>query len=186
MMSSGWFSASSPVTRKVRAYLAPVNRVTSAPALFDASQQGAFDLDNPPAPWISLGAVQGFARTACSKSAPIMTGIPAAIQDQARETLEARVSFECLSWTKLTMAIATGSQHMNLLAPVGGAALAADGAQAIPAVPIQPAQRQVFFSLLLVMLASSLWVQSSRSMRTIAARRASSVRQSRAHIFASP
>ena len=32
------------------------------------------------------------------------------------------------------MALATGSQHMNLLAPASGAAPAADGAQAAPAV----------------------------------------------------
>ena len=32
-----------------------------------------------------------------------------------------QVSCEFLSWTKLTMALATGSQHMNLLAPVSGA-----------------------------------------------------------------
>jgi hypothetical protein len=44
------------------------------------------------------------------------------------------VSLQFLSWTKLTMALATGSQHMNLLSPVTGAAAAADGAQAATAV----------------------------------------------------
>jgi hypothetical protein len=49
-----------------------------------------------------------------------------------RETLEAQVSLQFLSWTKLTMALATGSQHMNLLAPASGATAGADGAQALP------------------------------------------------------
>jgi len=50
----------------------------------------------------------------------VLTGIPSATLEQVRETLEAQVSFEFLSWTKLTMALATGSQHMNLLAPASG------------------------------------------------------------------
>jgi hypothetical protein len=53
--------------------------------------------------------------------------------------LQAQVSLQFLSWTKLTMALATGSQHMNLLAPASGAAAAADGAQAAAAV--DPAER---------------------------------------------
>jgi hypothetical protein len=66
-----------------------------------------------------------------------MTGIPAAALEQVRETLEAQVSFQFLGWTKLTMALATGSQHMNLLAPASGAAAAADGATASSAVALQ-------------------------------------------------
>ncbi len=73
-------------------------------------------------------------RKPASKSAPLLTGIPAAPLEQVRETLQAQVSLQFLSWTKLTMALATGSQHMNLLAPLSGAAPAADGAQASPAV----------------------------------------------------
>jgi hypothetical protein len=69
--------------------------------------------------------------------AAVLTGIPASALEQVRETLEAQVSFEFLSWTKLTMALATGSQHMNLLAPAGGAVPAANGAQATTAVTPQ-------------------------------------------------
>ncbi len=67
----------------------------------------------------------------------MLTGIPAGTLEQVRETIEAQVSLEFLSWTKLTMALATGSQHMNLLAAASGAAAAADGAQAVPAVTPQ-------------------------------------------------
>src|ERR1700733_7086404 len=133
-MATNWFSAPAPVARRVRGYFAPVNRAAQTPVLFDPSEQGRFSLDAPPAPWIDLGWVQDFARKAASKSAALMTGIPAAPLEQVRETLEAQVSIQFLSWTKLTMALATGSQHMNILAPASGAAAAADGAQAVPAV----------------------------------------------------
>ena len=133
-MSVTWFSASAPVVRRVRAYFAPVNRAAQAPVLFDPSQQGEFSLDAPPAPWISLGWIQDFARNSASKSTPVLTGIPASALAQVRESLQAQVSLEFLSWTKLTMALATGSQHMNVLAPASGASPAADGAAAAPAV----------------------------------------------------
>lgn len=130
-MSAGWFTSAAPVARRVRAYFAPVNRNAQAPASFDPSRQGRFDLDAPTAPWVSLGWIQGFTRAASGKSAAIMTGMPAAALQQVRETLDAEVSFQFLNWTKLTMALATGSQHMNLLAPAPGSS------QSEPAVAIQ-------------------------------------------------
>jgi hypothetical protein len=136
-MASTWFSAPPPVARRVRAYFAPVNRVAQIPTLFDPSQQGDFNLDAPPAPWINLGWIQDFVRKPASKSSPLLTGIPAAPLEQVRETLQAQVNLQFLSWTKLSMALATGSQHMNVLAVASGAAAAADGAQAIPAVTPQ-------------------------------------------------
>jgi hypothetical protein len=136
-MAASWFSAPAPVARRVRAYFAPVNRAAQTPALFDPPQQGAFNFDAPPAPWISLGWVQDFVRKPASKSSVLLTGIPAAPLEQVRETLQAQISMQFLSWTKLTMALATGSQHMNLLAAASGATPAADGAQAIPAVTPQ-------------------------------------------------
>ncbi len=129
-MSAGWFSAAAPVARRVRAYFAPVQRAAQAPVIFDASLHGDFDLDAPPAPWISLGWIQGFTRTSTGKSATVMTGIPAAPLEQVRENLDAVVSFHFLAWNKLTMALATSSQHMNLLAET-------TGGQAAAAVPIQ-------------------------------------------------
>ncbi|MGD0345439.1 MAG: hypothetical protein ABSA85_01715 [Terracidiphilus sp.] len=136
-MTATWFSAPAPVARRVRAYFAPVNRAAQTPVLFDPSQQGGFRLDAPPAPWIDLGWIQDFARKPASKSTPLLTGIPAAALEQVRETVQAQVSLQFLSWTKLTMALATGSQHMNVLAAASDAALAADGAQAASAVTPQ-------------------------------------------------
>jgi hypothetical protein len=135
-MAVNWFSAPAPVARRVRAYFAPVNRTTQTPVLFDPSEQAQFSLDTPPSPWISLGWIQGFTRKSGSKTAAVLTGVPAGTLEQVRETLEAQVSLEFLSWTKLTMALSTGSQHMNLLAPVSGASSAADGATAAAAVTV--------------------------------------------------
>jgi hypothetical protein len=136
-MASTWTSALAPVTRRVRAYFAPVTRSTAAPTLFDPSQKSDFNLDTPPAPWISLGWIQDFMRKSESKTAAVLSGIPAAALDQVRETIQAQVSLQFLSWTKLTMALATGAQHMNLLAPASGATASADGAQAASAVVVQ-------------------------------------------------
>jgi hypothetical protein len=136
-MTATWFSAPAPVTRRVRAYFAPVNPAAQTPVLFDPSQQGGFSLAAPPAPWIDLGWIQEFARKPASKSTALLTGIPAAALEQVRETVQAQVSLQFLSWTKLTMALATGSQHMNVLSVAGDPALAADGAPAAPAVTPQ-------------------------------------------------
>lgn len=136
-MTANWFPAPAPVMRRIRGYFAPVARMTQTPVLFDPSQQGGFDLDAPPTPWIDLGWLQSFARKPVSKSAPLLTGIPAAIQEQVRQTLEAQLTVQFLSWTKLTMALATGSQHMNVLAAPVGTASAPMGAAATTAVSIQ-------------------------------------------------
>src|SRR6185437_2113551 len=52
-----------PITRRVRAYFAPVDRETEAPAIFDPGKHGAFQLDAPPAPWLDLGWVDHFQRS---------------------------------------------------------------------------------------------------------------------------
>jgi hypothetical protein len=141
-MAVKWISAPAPVARRVRAYFAPVNRGSQVPVFFDPAVQGSFSLDDPPAPWISLGWIQDFKRQPGSKTAPILTGIPASPLEQVRETLDARVSFQFLSWTKLTMALATGSQHLNLLVPGSGAA-----AQASSAVAVQSGSTSSFLAL---------------------------------------
>ncbi len=115
-MAANWFSAAAPVARRVRAYFAPIDRVAQAPVLFNPADQGGFNLDDPPSPWMGLGWIQGFTRKATSKTVPVMTGIPAAVLGQVRESLDAQVRFQFVSWTKLNMALATGSQHMNILA----------------------------------------------------------------------
>jgi hypothetical protein len=119
-MTATSFSAPAPIARRVRAYFAPVERATQTYVRFDPAQMNVLNLDAPPAPWIDLGWIENFARKSASTSAPILTGIPAATLEQTRNTLEAQLTFEFLSWTKLTMALATGSQHMNVLASSAG------------------------------------------------------------------
>jgi hypothetical protein len=146
-MATTWFSAPAPVTRRVRAYFAAVNRSAQTPVLFDPAEQGGFSLDAPPAPWLSLGWIQSFTRKPVSKTASVLTGIPASPLEQVRETLEAQVSLEFLSWTKLTMALATGSHHMNLLAAASGAASSADNATAATAVTTLNGSTATFVAL---------------------------------------
>jgi hypothetical protein len=146
-MSSKWFDAPAPVTRRVRAYFAPVDRASQTPAVFDPGLQGRFDLEKPFAPWISLGWIQNFLRKSTSQSTALMTGNPASPLAQVRESLEAQVSFEFLSWTKLTMALATGAQHMNVLNAASGAAPAADGAKGSAAVTPQPGSTATTFTM---------------------------------------
>jgi hypothetical protein len=125
-----------PVVRRTRGYFAPVNRAVGTPSVFDPAELGGFALDAPPVPWVSLGWVRNFVRKAGSRTVPVLTGVPAAVLEQVRETAEAQVSFEFLSWTKLTMGLAAGSQSLNLLMPAGGASASADGAVAASAVTI--------------------------------------------------
>jgi len=136
-MTATSYLAAAPVVRRVRGYFAPVNRAGGVPVLFDPAQMGRFGLDAPPAPWISLGWIRDFVRKAESKTASVLTGVPAAVLEQVRETVDAQVSFRFLSWTKLTMALATGSQHMNLLVAATGATVAADGGAGSGAAAIQ-------------------------------------------------
>ena len=81
------------------------------------------------------------------KLVPVVTGMPPTVLEQSWELLDTQVSFHFLSWTKLTMALAAGSQHMNLLLPMTNAAASADGATAIPAVPVQTGATATFLPL---------------------------------------
>jgi hypothetical protein len=146
-MAVNWFSAPAPVAQRVRGYFAPVNRAAQVPVLFDPADSGAFSFDVPPAPWISLGWIQELIRKPGSKTAAVLTGIPAATLGQVRETVEAQVGLEFLSWTKLTMTLATGSQHMNLLAPANSVTPAADGGQAASAITVQSGSTANFIAL---------------------------------------
>jgi hypothetical protein len=67
----------------------------------------------------------------------VLTGILAAPQEQVRQSVGAELTVHFLAWTKLTMALATGSQHMNVLAAANNAAPAGLGGQAAAAAVIQ-------------------------------------------------
>lgn len=104
-----------PAVRRVRAYFAPVNRLSGTPAAFDASGAAAFDLDAPPAPWLDLGWISGFARTSGTKLQAIEGGAPGAVLLQGRQSVGATVSMTFERWSKLTMALSCGTQQVNVL-----------------------------------------------------------------------
>lgn len=115
MSTTSMIPAMTPTMRRIRAYFAPVNRTLGQPTVFDPSLDSAFSLNTPPAPWIDLGWIEGFVRKSESKYGALAAGSPANVQFQVRETLDATVSLRFTSWSKLTMALATGSQQMNAI-----------------------------------------------------------------------
>ncbi|HEX9202169.1 MAG TPA: hypothetical protein VF865_21605, partial [Acidobacteriaceae bacterium] len=70
--------ATTPVTHRVRAYFAPVDRAASQPTLFDPAKLGRFALEAPPAPWIDLGWIVKFVRKSGTKIDALRAGAPAA------------------------------------------------------------------------------------------------------------
>ncbi len=134
--ASGLLAAVSPISRRVRAYFAPVNRVTGQPTIFDAAQSGRFAPDTPPSPWVDLGWCTGFARKSGSIVAPLRTGAPAVVQNQVRTEMESTVHLEFQSWGKLQLALASGSQQMNLLTTGAGAGANGSGGPSESAVAL--------------------------------------------------
>jgi len=106
------------------------------PTVFDAAQMGAFALDAPPAPWVDLGWCSKFARKSETKVGVLTAGAPAVVQSQVRTQVEATVQLEFESWGKLQLALAAGSQQMNLLRTANGAATNGSGGLAGTAVPL--------------------------------------------------
>ena len=109
-----------PVTRQMRAYFAPVNRSTETPTIFDPGMCGVFSLDAPPAPWVDLGWIETFVRWYDTPTGVVRSGAKTLPAAQFRGPLEARVEFDFRQWGKLQMALAGGSEHMNVLAPAAG------------------------------------------------------------------
>jgi len=122
-----------PVTRQMRAYFAPVNRITETPTIFDPAASGVFALDAPPSPWLDLGWIESFERYYDTPTDVVRSGANALPSVQFRGPAEARVEFDFREWGKLQMALAGGSEHMNVLAtspsatpePSGGTPIAA-------------------------------------------------------------
>ena len=69
--------------------------------------------------WTWDGA-RGLRARRATKVEALRTGAPAIVQSQVRTEVEATVSLEFESWGKLQMALAAGSQQMNLLATANG------------------------------------------------------------------
>jgi hypothetical protein len=122
------------IARKVLAFFAPVDRGTEKPTIFDPAK--AFHVDVPPSPWIAGGEVREFKRTSATKFGFMAAGAKGAVTGQFREAMQARVAFDFCSWGKLQMAIAGGSQHMNVLAEDPSSTNMASGGAAISPVAV--------------------------------------------------
>ena len=104
--------------------------------MFDPAQNGGFSLEAPPAPWIDLGWISGFSRKSGTKVEAIRSGAPASAQSQVRTEIDATVALQFQSWGKLQLALAAGTQQMNLLKTASGAMADASGGPAVPAVSL--------------------------------------------------
>ncbi len=131
-------STMQPVTRRVRAYFAPVDRTTETPAVFDPAKYGAFVLDTPPAPWLDLGWITNFQRWSRTATDALRAGTRGAPAQSVRGALDAEVEFDFREWGKLQMALEAGSQHMNVLATGISATPQPSGGAATSAVPLLP------------------------------------------------
>jgi hypothetical protein len=127
-----------PVTRRMRAYFAPVNRSTEQPVVFDPGKSGMFNLATPPAPWIDLGWIDNFQRTSGTTTDSTHAGTRGAATSQFRGPLDARLQFDFREWGKLQMALACGSEHMNVLATDPSGSARPSGGTPIAAVAVLP------------------------------------------------
>jgi len=131
-------SAMVPVTRRIRAYFAPVNRPTETATVFDPGKAGVFPLDTPPAPWIDLGYIDNFQRFCQTVNEPLRAGPQSAPAGQFRGAIDVRLEFDFREWGKLQMALAAGSEQMNILASDPDANPQPSGGTALPAVAVLP------------------------------------------------
>lgn len=132
-----------PLTRRVRAFFAPVDRNTETPTVFDPGKYGAFLLSTPPSPWIDLGWVDNFQRLCNTTTEPLRMGAQGAAAGQFRTGLDARVDFDFREWGKLQMALAAGGEHMNVLAPDPSAEARPSGGSPVTAVAVLPGSTAV-------------------------------------------
>lgn len=131
-------SAMLPITSQVRAYFAPVDRNAESPTIFDPAKYANFDLDAPPAPWISVGAIANFERSSGTKTETLMAGSPVSVALQYRSALAAQIEFDFRDWGKLQMALAAGVQHMNVLAAEPSADPQPSGSSPLAPVAVLP------------------------------------------------
>jgi hypothetical protein len=139
MSTSAVRAAMVPVTRQIRAYFAPMNRTAGTPTIFDPGKYGAFQLEEPPAPWLDLGWVDNLQRFCTTLTEPLRAGVGGVPTAQFRGSLDNRIEFDFREWGKLQMALACGSEHMNVLASDPNAAPQPSGGTPLAAVAVLPA-----------------------------------------------
>ena len=139
VVPTGVIPGCAPVSRRVRAYFAPVVRVAGAPgvpAVFDPALMGGSSLDAMPAPWLDLGRCSRFERRSGTTVEPLRAGSPPTARWQARTGTAAEVELEFEQWGKLQLSLSAGVQQMNVLVPLAGATAAGSGAKGELAMPV--------------------------------------------------
>ena len=127
------------ISRRCRAYYAPVIRSTTTPTIFDPALGINWDCKIPSTPWVDLGYIEAFSRAAESKTVEVVSGMPALVRLQAKQSFDATVSFRFATWSKLSMALSSGSEHMNVLATGGATTPTGSGGKALPALALTSA-----------------------------------------------
>lgn len=127
-----------PVTRRVRAYFAPVDRITELPVIFDPGKSGIFNLATPPTPWLDLGWIDNFQRSSGTSTGAVHAGTRGAAATQFRGPLDAHIQFDFREWGKLQMALSCGSEHLNVLAPDPSGAAKPSGGTAVAPTAVLP------------------------------------------------
>ena len=143
---AGVLAAGAPVSRRVRAWFAPIDRSATGQGIggslaagltvFDAAQMGGLDPDALQAPWVELGDCRGFVRRSGAKVEAVRAGSPVTAREQVRTEAEATVEVAFAQWGKLQLALSAGVQQMNLLAVAAGVVMGGSGGTAMAAVPL--------------------------------------------------
>ena len=106
--------------------------------MFDAAQMGTFALSAPPAPWVDLGWCSKFRAEERDEGwSAARPGLRRWCRARCVTQVEATVQLEFESWGKLQLALAAGSQQMNLLQTANGAAANGSGGVAAAAIPLR-------------------------------------------------
>ncbi len=66
---------------------------------------------------------------------------------QVRATVDATLAFRFKTWSKLSMALAAGSQHMNLIVPAAGGTANGSGSKGVPPVNLTTGSTATFLAL---------------------------------------
>lgn len=136
MSSTALLNAGSLFAGEIRAYFAPVDRMSGTPMAFDAASMGRFELDAPPVGWIDAGIVSSLKRNMGESWKAVWSGAPAVVKSQGRSKVEEIVEVLLPGWTRLSVALSAGTQTMNLLRAAAGVAANPSGGVAVTAVAV--------------------------------------------------
>lgn len=104
----------SPIATPVQMFVAAVDPV-AGPKVFDPSRMGRFAISSPPAGWYALGALTALERQDTGEFAEVWSGAPATLSARGRSRSGAALRCGFANWSKLALALSSGSQQMNLL-----------------------------------------------------------------------